>query len=129
LASAAITSAQETQQPQQPRSPAPDVIIERNDVLMAAPGQNTPAPPPPGHPGDQLGFRILSSEMVFDNRVVKGAPYSADAVTETVQTLGDGNRIARKNTAKVYRDSDGRTRYEQTLRTVGAFAVAGDPPQ
>ncbi|HMF56207.1 MAG TPA: hypothetical protein VK619_07665 [Pyrinomonadaceae bacterium] len=129
LACSVVASAQETPHPQQQRRPAPEVIIERSDVMIGAPGQTVPVPPPPGQPGDQLPFRILSSEMLFDNRVVRGAPYSADAVTETVQTLGDGNRIVRKNTAKVYRDSDGRTRYEQTLGTIGAFAVAGDPPQ
>ncbi len=123
-ASALVSFAQEAQQQQRRR---PDVTVERSDVLIAA-----PAPMPgqsAGHPGEPLSFQVLSSDMVFDNRVVKGAPYSADAVTETVQTLGDGNRIVRKNTAKVYRDSDGRTRYEMTLRTIGPFAVAGDPPQ
>jgi hypothetical protein len=40
--------------------------------------------------------------------VVKNAPYSADAITEATQTLGDGNRIAERTTQKLYRDSDGR---------------------
>lgn len=43
---------------------------------------------------------------------VKGAPYFAEIVTETVQQLADGNRIVRKTTGRVYRDSEGRTRRE-----------------
>jgi hypothetical protein len=72
---------------------------------------------------------FLSTEMSFDGKVVKGAPYSAEAVTETTQMLADGNRIIHKNTANVYRDSEGRTRREHTLGAVGPFAVDGEPPQ
>jgi hypothetical protein len=46
---------------------------------------------------------------------VKNAPYTADAVTETTQTLGDGNRIVQRTTQKLYRDSDGRERREESL--------------
>ena len=41
--------------------------------------------------------------------------------------LADGNRIVRKNTAALYRDSEGRTRREQTLETIGPLAAAGEP--
>lgn len=51
-----------------------------------------------------------------ESRIVTGAPYSAEAVTETSQTLADGNRIARKSVTRIHRDSEGRTRRE----TVGA---------
>jgi TonB family protein len=61
--------------------------------------------------------------------VVKGAPYSAQAVTETTQTLSDGNRINNKSTATIYRDSEGRTRREQSLRLIGPFTASGEPPQ
>jgi hypothetical protein len=60
--------------------------------------------------------------------MVKGAPYSADAVTETIQTLGDGNRIVRNSSAKIYRDSAGRTRREHAMKAVGPWAVSGDAP-
>jgi hypothetical protein len=46
-------------------------------------------------------------------RITKGAPYSADAVTESTQTLADGNRIVRKSVTRVYRDGEGRTRREE----------------
>ncbi len=76
-----------------------------------------------------MSFSFISSEFSFDGRVVKGAPYSAEGVTETVQTLADGNRIIRKNRVKIYRDSEGRTRREQTLEAIGPWAVAGEPYQ
>ena len=46
---------------------------------------------------------------------VKGAPYAAEAVTETTQTMADGNRITRKTSSKIYRDSEGRERREEAL--------------
>jgi len=88
------------------------------------PGPDDPRTPPPGD-----NFIFVASEMNSDGKVVKGAPYSAQAVTETTQTLSDGNRIINKSTATIYRDSEGRTRREQTLRVMGPFATAGEPPQ
>ena len=55
---------------------------------------------------------------------VKGAPYSAEAVTERVQVLADGNRITEKNTSKQYRDSEGRTRVENAIGPMMAFVPA-----
>ena len=78
--------------------------------------------------GDGYSFVVGGPELNFDGQVVKGAPYSGEAVTETVQTLADGNRIVRKSSARVYRDGEGRTRREQTAANVGPFATAGDAP-
>lgn len=47
-----------------------------------------------------------------NERLVKGAPYSAKSVSEFHQTLLDGNRIDRSRTTLLYRDSEGRTRQE-----------------
>jgi hypothetical protein len=74
--------------------------------------------------GDTMMF--MATEMSVGGKVVKGAPYSATAVTETVQTLGDGNRIVRRNSANVFRDADGRTRRDQTLALLGPFGASGD---
>ena len=52
-------------------------------------------------------------------RVVTGAPYSALGTSETVTTLPDGNRIVRQNTIRQWRDSDGRTRAEYSLSSIG----------
>lgn len=51
--------------------------------------------------------------------VVKGAPYSAEAISESVQTLADGNRITRSNSTKIFRDSEGRVRREGNSGTDG----------
>jgi hypothetical protein len=106
------------------RKPGTDgqIIIQRERVMQ---GPDDPQGPPP--PPDTFVF--VASEMNFDGKLVKGAPYSAQAVTETMQILGDGNRIVNKATASVYRDSEGRTRREHTLSAIGPFANAGDPPQ
>lgn len=48
---------------------------------------------------------------------VTGMPYSAEQVTEHVQTLADGTHITQaEETTKFYRDSQGRTRTEHTFR-------------
>ena len=73
-------------------------------------------------------FFFESSEMAFDSAVVKGAPYSADATTETTQTLADGNRIHQSTKSALYRDSEGRTRREQTLGEIGPLTT-GEPIQ
>lgn len=105
----------------QNKQPAPErQMIQRERM----PGPDDPRTPPPGD-----NFIFVASEMNSDGKVVKGAPYSAQAVTETTQTLSDGNRIINKSTATVYRDSEGRTRREQTLRVMGPLATAGEPPQ
>lgn len=72
--------------------------------------------------------QFVSTEASIAGKVMKGAPYSADAVTETTQTLADGNRISSKSTAETYRDSEGRTRREMTLPAIGPFATSGDAP-
>jgi hypothetical protein len=98
------------------------------DVIYVAQGPGAPPPPPAVEiRGDSVMF--MATEMSFGGKLVKGAPYSAQAVTESVQTLSDGNRIVRKNTAQVYRDSEGRTRREQTLGYIGPYIPAGDAPQ
>lgn len=76
--------------------------------------------------GKGAPHRIFHAEFSFDGKVVEGAPYSADALTETSQTLGDGNHIVQNTTAKIYRDSAGRTRREEALKLIGAPADAGD---
>ncbi len=107
----------------QEKQPAPERImidkIEHEGFL-----QGHPHPMPPG--GDVVFF---ASEMSFGGKLVKGAPYSAEAITESTQTLSDGNRIVNKSSASIYRDSEGRTRREQSLRAIGPFANEGKPSQ
>jgi hypothetical protein len=80
---------------------------------------------PPEFGGHEGAFVMAHG---FEGKVVKGAPYSGEAVTEIVQTLADGNRIVRKTTAAVARDSEGRTRREHTLGAIGPVIVADKAP-
>jgi len=100
-----------------------DVVISRERSLQSGDALQDPV-----GQGDKT-FTFVAMEGNFDGKLVKGAPYSAQGVTETVQTLGDGNRIINKSTSAIYRDSEGRTRREHTLQAIGPFATAGEPLQ
>ncbi|HEX5736071.1 MAG TPA: hypothetical protein VF131_24805 [Blastocatellia bacterium] len=106
-----------------------DVMIERRGGAVIAGGGQAEHWSFMDQDGDGNTFVFISGEMSFDGKLVKGAPYSAQAISESIQTLADGNRIVHKSTASVYRDGEGRTRREQTLRAIGPYASAGDPPQ
>ena len=49
---------------------------------------------------------------VGSHKLVKGAPYSAQVITESNQPLADGNVISRKTQGAIYRDGQGRVRQE-----------------
>jgi len=68
--------------------------------------------------GQQAQQKVMLEIAGAETQVVKGKPYSADTSTETVQTLADGNRIAHRTVSKIYRDSEGRTRREETFGNV-----------
>ena len=67
------------------------------------------AAPEAGAPHPREGLRILHRRH---GQPVKNAPYSAQAVSERLQQLPDGNQIERRTSAASYRDSAGRTRQE-----------------
>src|SRR5882762_8841742 len=58
---------------------------------------------------------------------VKGAPYTATINHESIQTLADGNRIVQNNTGTIARDSQGRTRQDAALPTIGNLSAASAP--
>jgi hypothetical protein len=61
------------------------------------------------------------------DKVVAGAPYSASFSTQSTQTLPDGNQITRTSTGTFARDSQGRTRRDLTLESIGPWAAEGKP--
>jgi hypothetical protein len=69
---------------------------------------------------------FLSHELGSPREIVKNAPYTAQAVTETTQVLMDGNRIVRRSVALLARDSAGRTRQEKKTDW-GGTAYIYDP--
>ncbi len=86
-----------------------------------------PGPPPPPGPGQNMFY--MRTFSLQDSKVVTGSPYSAQATTETTQELSDGNRIVRKETAQVYRDSMGRTRRDLAVNAIGPWSSTGGPQQ
>jgi len=95
--------------------------------------QEPPPGPPPEReavgPGGPVGPRmeLLGFGEMHPGKVVTGAPYSAVAVTESKQTLADGNVIDRRVQSNVFRDSQGRTRREATFAGFGPLAASGQP--
>lgn len=76
-------------------------------------------------------------EVGVTSQLVKGAPFTAEVLTEFTQTLADGNRVVRRQATNVYRDGQGRTRKDQfaaaslsqTLRgeTATGIKIISDP--
>ena len=62
---------------------------------------------------DLATMAFVQSELGGRTEIVKNAPYTAEAVSESVQTLSDGNRIVKQTRTLIARDSLGRTRQEK----------------
>lgn len=75
------------------------------------------------------GLRLLGAQAGRPGPVVKGAPYSADTTADFTQALADGNKIHQTNSARIYRDSEGRTRREPSLSALRSAAPGGTVPQ
>ena len=111
LASAGIAQAQHAQE----EAAAPPLLMLQEGV----PGEGGPDGP------FGPGFELLGFGGMHGGKVVKGAPFSATAVSEHTQTLADGNHITRKTQSNLFRDSQGRFRKEQTLPAFDAAAASG----
>jgi len=85
---------------------------------QARTGKPTPATPPTP---PVAAARILTEFSASAEKIVKGAPFSAEGVSESVQTLADGNHIVRKWSEKLYRSTDGKFRRESTGGNGTAF--------
>src|SRR5215813_8300419 len=73
--------------------------------------------------------RVLAESIRSTDKIVTGAPFSAEAVSESVQTLADGNRITRRTVSHLYRDSQGRFRREDMPSELGVPGVVVEMPQ
>ncbi|MGA9769851.1 MAG: hypothetical protein WBV94_12475 [Blastocatellia bacterium] len=129
MATGLVVSAQDKQHEGAQKRTQEFYFQQGGDVLISA-GQEGGPPMRPRIMGPDGGMSVfVASEVGFGGKVVKGAPYSAQSVTESVQTLADGNRIVRKTTASIYRDGEGRTRQDQSVGNIGPYAVGGEPRQ
>jgi len=89
--------------------------------------QSGPPPgPPPDHgvPFGAIGFGGI--EAGFGGKTVTNAPFTATFSTQTSQALSDGNQIQRTTTGTFARDSQGRTRRDYTLSSIGPWTASGD---
>jgi len=80
--------------------------------------------------GQQLapaGVDPTDIRVPIESKVVNGAPYSAEIFAESTQTLADGNRILRRLTGRIYRDSAGRVRREED-RASGSPSISITDP-
>ncbi len=77
--------------------------------------------------GNGVNTFVYVGGQLFNGKPVKGQPYSADAVTETTQTLADGNRIVNRSSSAIYRDGEGRERREESIGKLGAWNAQGEP--
>jgi hypothetical protein len=62
-----------------------------------------------------------------ESETVKSAPYSAEVINQSIQTLSDGNKIVRTTTSRVYRDSEGRVRREEDRPSGSPGITITDP--
>lgn len=94
-------------------------------VELPSPIAETPVPLMGG--GQMPSLSFTTPDANFERTVVKGAPFSAESVTEHIQVLADGNRTVRKSSARIYRDAVGRTRRDHELTRGRATTPDGQP--
>jgi hypothetical protein len=66
--------------------------------------------------------RVIEGVADEDVPTIVDAPFSAEATTEFTQILSDGNRIEKRYSSSLARDSKGRTRREQEVALIGPLA-------
>jgi len=81
-------------------------IVIRQGTVTLPPGQQAAQ-----RAGDSASL-AASMLRISSAGIVKNAPYSAEAVSESMQRLADGNQIVNTSRSMQYRDGAGRTRTE-----------------
>jgi len=93
-------------------------------AIGASVAAQTPKPPAQSPiPGRGQSFFFFNHHP--DDDIIKGAPYSGEVTTRVKLTMFDGTHLDQSVTAKVYRDSAGRTRREQAV--IGLEALDPNP--
>lgn len=115
-----------------PRVPTPSQRTRTSTmrVELPPPVAETPVPLVDGRADGRLDtLSFTTPDATFARKLVKGSPFAGESVTEHVQRLADGNRMVRKSTAKLFRDSAGRTRREHALTRGNVTAADGQEPR
>lgn len=72
-------------------------------------------------------MNTLFATRIGSAKVVKGAPYGAEIITEANQQLADGNVISRISRGSIHRDGEGRTRQQTPSDGKGGTLHLTDP--
>jgi hypothetical protein len=70
---------------------------------------------------------VVTAGAISRGTPVTGAPYSATITSESIQTLADGTHIVQSSTGTTARDSQGRTRQDAALPTIGVMSATDAP--
>jgi hypothetical protein len=128
----ATFTALSAQTPAPTPKPSGPVTGSRSSTLrieLPTPVAETPVPMVEGGRGSLQTLSFVTPDANFERTVVKDAAFSAESVTEHVQTLADGNRFTRKSVAHIYRDAAGRTRREHEMTRRGSISASGETPR
>jgi hypothetical protein len=96
-------------------------------ALVITTGTASAQGPHRGGPGFGGPMELMGFEGGHGGKVVKGAPFSANATSDTTHTLSDGTVIHRTAQISLSRDSQGRSRHELTTSGLGPLAASGAP--
>ncbi|MBS1793169.1 MAG: EF-hand domain-containing protein [Acidobacteria bacterium] len=77
-------------------------------------------------PLDSPTAQFIGAELRFGDKLVTGAPFSAETVIEDTRRLFDGSTVTKQSKGAVYRDGAGRTRREQPLDMIGGFSITSE---
>jgi hypothetical protein len=107
---------------------AAGLFAQEPHEIRAQVGMMTPGTPGPGMAAPTLDhtFQFVGGQLVGGDPI-KGAPYSAEAVTQTTQTLADGSHIVNSSSSMIYRDIEGRERREESIGKLGTMSAEGAP--
>ncbi|MBK8813347.1 MAG: hypothetical protein IPN69_21830 [Acidobacteria bacterium] len=67
--------------------------------------------------------KFVGSELRFGDKLVKGAPFSAETVREESKRLFDGSLVKSQSKGEIYRDGEGRVRQEMPFDSIAGFPV------
>ncbi|MEJ7622696.1 MAG: hypothetical protein WKF34_01765 [Pyrinomonadaceae bacterium] len=65
-------------------------------------------------PKTESAATITNLWAARSSTAIKNSPFSGEEINESVQILGDGNRIVRSSTGKIYRNNEGSVRRDTT---------------
>ena len=124
FATFAGTNAQTPAPRPKPDGPTTGASSSTLRIELPTPIAETPVPLVDSGRGSLQTLSFVTPDANFERAVVKDAAFSAESVTEHIQTLADGNRFTRKSIAHIYRDAAGRTRREHEMTRRGSISAS-----